>query len=142
MLVEYFVQTEIQKSLPSFSRKALTKEAIKALEDYSWPGNVRELENVIKQLLVFVEKDTIAAKDLRYILNMRAKNDSLAISDELYNFFYKDFMEYSVKRYVQAQLEKAKGNISRAAANSMLSHIGFYNLLKRTGYYLNSKKGK
>ena len=73
---------------------------------------------------------------------MRAKNDSLAISDELYNFFYKDFMEYSVKRYVQAQLEKAKGNISRAAANSMLSHIGFYNLLKRTGYYLNSKKGK
>ena len=44
--------------------KMLAPEAKKLLLSYSWPGNVRQLQNVINRLFVFVEGQTIQAKDL------------------------------------------------------------------------------
>src|SRR5829696_8226518 len=45
LLVDYFLQKLAQKD--SHAVKAVTDEALRALESYDWPGNVREVENVI-----------------------------------------------------------------------------------------------
>jgi DNA-binding NtrC family response regulator len=41
-----------------------TPEALRALADYTWPGNVRELENLLHNLVVMLDGDTIEVSDL------------------------------------------------------------------------------
>jgi len=45
-------------------RKAITPEAITALQSYRWPGNVRELKNLVESLLVSVTGELIRLEDL------------------------------------------------------------------------------
>lgn len=44
--------------------RRLTPEALEALRQYSWPGNVRQLINVIEQVVVLADDDTIAPEHL------------------------------------------------------------------------------
>jgi DNA-binding NtrC family response regulator len=43
---------------------AFSPEALRALTGYPWPGNVRELENLVHNLVVMLEGDTIEVSDL------------------------------------------------------------------------------
>jgi nitrogen regulation protein NR(I) len=62
LLVDYFLQKFAQKNKQSL--KAVTKEAMHALEVYSWPGNVRELENIVLRALVVAKGEAILSADL------------------------------------------------------------------------------
>lgn len=62
LLVEYFLQKFAQKN--KHPVKAVTDEALRALEAYDWPGNVRELENVMHRALVVCKGDAILSGDL------------------------------------------------------------------------------
>lgn len=42
----------------------LSREAIRAIEEYSWPGNVRELENVLERASLFCSGRNITRDDL------------------------------------------------------------------------------
>jgi len=44
----------------------ITKEAIKALLDYSWPGNVRELKSVIERAALLADQNEIRAEDIQF----------------------------------------------------------------------------
>jgi two-component system NtrC family response regulator len=44
--------------------KALTPEALAALQGYSFPGNVRELENILERAMVLCDGDVITPADL------------------------------------------------------------------------------
>ena len=61
LLVDYFLQKFAQKNKQPV--KALTDEALRALQSYDWPGNVRELENVIHRALVVAKGDAILSSD-------------------------------------------------------------------------------
>jgi two-component system NtrC family response regulator len=39
-------------------------EVVEKMKRYPWPGNVRELENVVQQMILFCEDETIMTKDL------------------------------------------------------------------------------
>ena len=39
-------------------------EVVEKMKRYPWPGNVRELENVVQQMILFCEDETITTKDL------------------------------------------------------------------------------
>ena len=45
---------------------ALTRDAVKALLDYSFPGNVREMENLLEGAAALVPGDAIEAADLQF----------------------------------------------------------------------------
>jgi DNA-binding NtrC family response regulator len=60
-LAAYFV-TRFNRRFTQNRR--LSPEAIEALVRYSWPGNVRQLMNVIEQLVVLVDDDTITPAHL------------------------------------------------------------------------------
>ncbi len=49
VLIDHFLRKHAR---PGMRCRALSKEALKAVESYSWPGNIRELENEIERLLV------------------------------------------------------------------------------------------
>lgn len=46
------------------AQKSISSQAMKFMIQYTWPGNVRELINVIYNLSIFVEHDTIELSDL------------------------------------------------------------------------------
>ena len=62
LLVDYFLRKFAQKNKQPM--KAVTNEALRALESYDWPGNVRELENVMHRALVVSKGDAILTADL------------------------------------------------------------------------------
>ena len=66
MLAEHFVnQICTDYGMP---KKALTKEAIKALQGINWTGNIREFRNVIERLIILCDK-TITDKDVKQYAN-------------------------------------------------------------------------
>lgn len=62
LLVNYFLKKygQLQKG----PLKAITNDAINAMQGYHWPGNVRELENSIQRALVVAKGDAILESDL------------------------------------------------------------------------------
>jgi DNA-binding NtrC family response regulator len=44
--------------------RGISKDVIKAMEQYEWPGNVRELENVIERMIILCEGDYLTMEDL------------------------------------------------------------------------------
>ncbi len=62
LLVDYFLRKFAAKTKQPV--KAVTDEALRALQAYGWPGNVRELENVIHRALVVTKGDAILPGDL------------------------------------------------------------------------------
>ena len=62
LLVNYFLKKLVRPQRTAL--KAISSDALVALEVYHWPGNVRELENVIQRALVMAKSDTILPGDL------------------------------------------------------------------------------
>ena len=85
---------------------SLSRDAVKALLDYSFPGNVRELENLLEGAAALVSGDTIEAADLQFGIAREGAEDLRVTSSDLRN------VENAHIRRVLAQV---KGNKSRAA---------------------------
>jgi len=106
------------------SLKGFTPQAVEALTAHSWPGNVRELENKIKRAVVMAEG--------RYLtpLNLELREPSSLEGDASTLRKSRDNRE---KDLVRLAIEKAQGNVSRAAAELGISRPTLYQLLARYG---------
>lgn len=62
LLVNYFLKKYGQAQKGPL--KAITNDALAAMQAYRWPGNVRELENSIQRALVVAKSDAILESDL------------------------------------------------------------------------------
>ncbi len=61
LLVDYFL--DIIATEYGQPKKAIEKDAMKALQQYNWTGNIRELRNVVERLIILSAK-TITAEDV------------------------------------------------------------------------------
>ncbi|MFY0254455.1 sigma-54-dependent transcriptional regulator [Chitinophaga sp. 30R24] len=61
LLVDNFLDSVCNEY--GISRKAIDKEAMKALQQHNWTGNIRELRNVVERLIILSGK-TITAEDV------------------------------------------------------------------------------
>jgi len=61
-LVDHFLRLFGQTS--SRGGKIVSKEAMRAMQNYSWPGNIRELKNVVEALFVTCSAKQIEVADL------------------------------------------------------------------------------
>jgi len=108
LLVEHFV-----KKYGAGKPRSISPAALKVLVEYDWPGNVRELEAVVERSLLLAEQDLVAPEDLPP--NVRA-NISLtrgALGLEIPESGID--LEAVEKSLVLKALEKAQGNVTRAA---------------------------
>lgn len=62
LLIKYFID-KLSKKIGIHSI-TFTKEAKKCLCNYDWPGNIRQLENIIEQLIVLSDDNTIDIDDI------------------------------------------------------------------------------
>ena len=104
--------------------KGFTPQAVEAVMAHSWPGNVRELENRIKRAVVMAEGKYVTP------LNLELKDPSSSEEDASTLRASRDSRE---KDLVRLAMEKADGNVSRAAAELGISRPTLYQLLARYG---------
>jgi len=104
--------------------KGFSPEAIEALAAHHWPGNVRELENRIKRAVVMAEG--------RYVTPLNLELREPAASGEEASTL-RASRESREKDLVRLAMEKAEGNITRAAADLGISRPTLYQLLARYG---------
>ena len=100
--------------------KGFSKQAIKAINEYSWPGNVRELENKIKRAVILSNSQMITHQDL-----------GLEVSSDGRPRLLKQAREQLEVRFISEALKKNKGNISRAAREIGISRVSLYDLMKK-----------
>jgi two-component system nitrogen regulation response regulator NtrX len=101
----------------------LESGAMELLTDHEWPGNVRELKNLAERIAVMHQKDVINAEDLEKLLNIRGKKPENteqkgmenALTSNILEQNYNDAKDNFEKYYLEFQLLKNNGIISRTA---------------------------
>jgi len=144
-LSQYFLNVFKKKygrEVPPFSSKT-----INAFKEYAWPGNIRELENVIKQIVIFGDGDTV----LKNISNKRLNDGILSESYEnllspsqkgkkLFNLkdVGKKAAEVAEKEIIQNTLQETHWNRKKAARLLRVSYKAL--LYKIYKYHLDDPK--
>jgi len=103
--------------------KGFAPQAVDALTAYGWPGNVRELENRIKRAVVMTEGWYVTPENLEL--------QSTALSFDTSTL--KASRDHREKDLVRLAMEKAEGNVTRAASYLGVSRPTLYQLLARYG---------
>jgi DNA-binding NtrC family response regulator len=60
LLIKHF----LDKYHEGKKRVRILPDVVEKMKRYPWPGNVRELENVVQQMILFCQNETITTKDL------------------------------------------------------------------------------
>lgn len=106
--------------------KGLSKDAEEVLFSYDWPGNVRELENVIERVMVTVDDELLAKKNLIQHVNQ------FRISPERdFDLMPIDQMEEMLIRKAMAKFGNTVEGKRRAAQALNISLATLYNKLKK-----------
>jgi two-component system NtrC family response regulator len=106
------------------SLKGFTPQAVEAVRTHSWPGNVRELENRIKRAVVMAEGTYVSPENLEL-------KDSSSTEEETPTL--RASRDSREKDIVRLAMDRAEGNVSRAAADLGISRPTLYQLLTRYG---------
>jgi two-component system NtrC family response regulator len=121
LLARAFLATfsdELKKPLKGF-----TPQAIDALTTHAWPGNVRELENRVKRAVVMAEGWYVTPENLELATTTSSPDASTL----------KASRDHREKELVRLAMEKAEGNVTRAASYLGVSRPTLYQLLVRYG---------
>lgn len=102
--------------------KGFTPQAIELLRTHHWPGNVRELESSVLRAVVMAEGKYITTETLGFHASSSVEQDPPTLRGA------RDIRE---KELVQRALEKADGNMSKAAVELGISRPTLYQLLAR-----------
>ena len=94
----------------------ISDEARVQLWEYDWPGNVRELENVVEQIVILADDDTVQVDHLppsvrRFVSGKR--NPTPTVSDE--GFDFNRAVESFEDQLIHEAMRKSNGNKQAAA---------------------------
>ena len=132
-LVEYFVdRISGAQGLP---KRILGEDAIATLQVHDWPGNVRQLRNNIERLLILATGDPnelITAEMLP--AEVAAAGAAGAVGPErIIALPLRDAREVFEREYLNAQIMRFGGNISRTAAFIGMERSALHRKLKSLG---------
>ncbi|WP_419901557.1 sigma-54-dependent transcriptional regulator [Kiloniella sp.] len=117
-LIEYFM--ELSARTNGIPVRPLAQDAIVSLQAYEWPGNVRQLRNVIDWLLIMAPGDgdsPISADMMPPDIGSLSPNVSSNNSgqDDLMALSLREARELFEKQYLEAQILRFGGNISKTS---------------------------
>lgn len=119
-------------------------DAIAALQAYSWPGNVRQLRNVIDWLLIMAPGDVtepIRADMLPPDIGASAPTALRANGDsEIMSLPLREARELFEKQYLEAQVLRFGGNISRTANFVGMERSALHRKLRSLGISSNADR--
>jgi DNA-binding NtrC family response regulator len=110
----------------------LTPEGLEALGLYRWPGNVRELRNLVEASLAMGEALALPRESGKGRPPL-AGDIVAGVLDRSFKDARSTVIDAFEKRYFEALLARARGNISAAAREADIDRSHLTDLLKRHG---------
>ncbi len=123
LLAAYFVRQHATRCKRNV--KGISTEARKLLLAYDWPGNVRELSNAIERAVVLGSEDVILPEDLPDALIEAGGADA----DDGFHSQVAD----RKREIIGTALDKASGNVARAARDLALQPTYLHRLIRNLG---------
>jgi len=106
--------------------RLISPATMRSLTSHHWPGNVRELRNLIEATLAMGEPPPLVAVD------PAAPGDVIApLLGQSYRIARETLLHEFERRYLTALLERARGNVSRAAREAQMNRSHLLELLQR-----------
>jgi len=118
LLVSHFLE---QATEAGGEKKIYSPKAIELLATTDWPGNVRQLFDLVKQHVALSHGKLISKEFVQQSLGPRPP--SMPAYDEARDQFSRDFLA--------ANLQRAGGNVTKAARVAKRNRTDFYKLLER-----------
>jgi two-component system nitrogen regulation response regulator NtrX len=134
-LARHFMAKSVETS--GMPPRELTEDALAAMQAYDWPGNVRELRNLIDWLLIMAPGE--AREAIRPdMLPPQVGNAAPAVlkldrSSEIMTLPLREARELFERQYLEAQLLRFGGNISRTANFVGMERSALHRKLKFLG---------
>lgn len=123
---------------PVLPKRKLSPEAMATLHAYDWPGNVRQLRNVIERLMIMSpdedKTDLISGKMLPSELFSDVPTSlSFDKTSEIMALPLREAREMFEKEYLQTQIDRFGGNISKTASFVGMERSALHRKLKSLG---------
>lgn len=133
-LVEYFIERlSASTGLPA---RKIGDDAMAALQAHDWPGNVRQLRNNVERLLILATGDPSQPITLETlppeVSVVRTASDNPK-NEKMISLPLRDAREHFEREYLQAQIERFGGNISRTASFVGMERSALHRKLKSLG---------
>jgi len=141
-LVEHFIeQLAASTGLPA---RQIGDDAMAALQAHDWPGNVRQLRNNVERLLILATGEptqpiTLATlpKEVSVVRSGKHSHDD----DKIIAMPLRDAREHFEREYLQAQIDRFGGNISRTASFVGMERSALHRKLKSLGLGATGREG-
>jgi len=135
LLVHHFMQR--MASSPGLPPRGISAEAMVALQTYDWPGNVRQLRNAVERLLIMAPGDPsepirgdMLPPDIGAIAPVTPQSQN---GLEIMSMPLREAREAFERQYLEAQITRFGGNISRTAAFVGMERSALHRKLKSLG---------
>ncbi|MBL4853165.1 MAG: sigma-54-dependent Fis family transcriptional regulator [Robiginitomaculum sp.] len=133
-LVDYFIKKiTLSTGLPA---REIGEDAMAALQAYGWPGNVRQLKNNVERLLILATGDPsqpITLASLPEEVSVVRQASGSSDNDRVISMPLRSAREHFEREYLQVQIERFGGNISRTAAFVGMERSALHRKLKSLG---------
>ena len=133
-LIDYYLdRLSTASGLP---RRRLADDAYATLQVQSWPGNVRQLRNVVERILILAAggpADPITAEMLPPDASAAPAAGGLA-AERIIALPLREARELFEKEYLNAQIVRFGGNISRTAGFIGMERSALHRKLKSLGF--------
>jgi two-component system nitrogen regulation response regulator NtrX len=132
-LVEYFI-TRICEAT-GLPRRILADDALAALQVRSWPGNLRQLRNNVERMLILASGapgEPITAEMLPAEATVSQHSSGLG-AERIISLSLREAREVFEREYLNAQMMRFSGNISRTAAFIGMERSALHRKLKSLG---------
>src|SRR5580698_4915625 len=117
-------------------RRIFADDAVATLQVQSWPGNVRQLRNVIERILILAPgepTDPIAAEMMPSDAGAQTPAGGLG-ADRIIALPLREARELFEREYLDAQILRFSGNISRTASFIGMERSALHRKLKSLGF--------
>ena len=132
-LVEYFIQRICDAT--GMPRRRLADDALATLQVRAWPGNLRQLRNNVERMLILASgdpSDAITADMLPAEATVSDQVVSLG-AERMIALPLREAREVFEREYLNAQMLRFSGNISRTAAFIGMERSALHRKLKSLG---------
>ncbi len=134
-LIDYFMQHAAQ--MAGLPPRRLSDDGIAALQAYDWPGNVRQLRNVVDWILIMapgnVDEPVFASmlpSDIGDIAPVITRPEA---AQEVMALPLREAREVFERQYLEAQILRFGGNISRTAGFVGMERSALHRKLRTLG---------
>lgn len=125
LLADYFLDSFCRNM--GRNRPQFTAAAKKRMLEHRWPGNVRELRNLMERLAYLTSGDRIEAEELAFI-NAGTESDAVHFD---FNATLAEATHDFQQKYLQQTIDKAGGNMSKAAKRLGLHRSNLYRKMRQ-----------